>query len=379
MTFKHVKFEDSAIMRSLEKVAREKGMVKDEPLNKTASVVNPLDLKVSYNLMENVLKLCAGLRASGLDKHANELESNYLSYKQANTLYETSKEKGEDLIHDAHPEGSHKIEDILGDDLAVVEDILDRHVKMVLVVEKKPTGKLASSKSVINAVKNVFAQDTASLLDKKLRDAYQAVVFVSQTISNSATPEEKGATTMGRLLPLMNLGKLLKQRPATAESIKAAQDATQSARAQLQYMDPREIEGKQNAAKSTGSLAPIIFNMTNYTAWNQVQESLNSIKAALEEAAKLVQGDTGFINKIVALTTKLNSYRALLEDTGFTPQDRADGNAEITGYINTLTNWKNIFSKLDPETRAAEAPRYEAKLNQMSAQVEKLHAEIIGQ
>src|SRR5574338_644538 len=150
MTFKHTKFEDSPIMRSLEKVAREKGLVKDEPIAKTASAPT-IDLAPSGNLMSNVLKLCAGLRASGFDKYASELELAYLNYKRANTLYETSKEKGEDLVDEAHPKGSHKLEGVDGD--AVIETILDNHLKMVELVNKKPTGKLASSKDVMGGVK----------------------------------------------------------------------------------------------------------------------------------------------------------------------------------------------------------------------------------
>lgn len=158
MTFKHVKFEDSPTMRALEKVAKEKGLVKEESIKKTASVPKRPDYKPSANLMENVLKLCAGLRNQGLVKEAAELETNFLNYKQAQTLYETSKEKGEDLVQAAHPKGSHKLEGVEGD--AVVEDILDQHMKHIQMVEKKPTGKLSTAQA-ISAVKNVLGQITA--------------------------------------------------------------------------------------------------------------------------------------------------------------------------------------------------------------------------
>lgn len=155
MTFKHTKFEDSPTMRALEKVAREKGLVKDEPLRKTASTPKKPNYTPSTNLMENVLKLCAGLRNQGLVKEAAELETNFLNYKQAQTLYETSKEKGEDLVQAAHPKGSHKLEGVEGD--AVVEDILDQHMKHIQMVEKKPTGKLSTAQA-ISAVKRVLGQ-----------------------------------------------------------------------------------------------------------------------------------------------------------------------------------------------------------------------------
>lgn len=153
-----MKFEDSPTMRALEKVAKEKGLVKPESLQKKAAVTKKADYTPTPNLMENIFKLCAGLRDNGLKKEADEIEMNYLNLKRAQTLYETSKEKGEDLIHDAHPKGSHKLEGVEGD--AVVEDILDQHLKIVEMVSKKPTGKLSNA-AVMNAVKKALGQMVA--------------------------------------------------------------------------------------------------------------------------------------------------------------------------------------------------------------------------
>lgn len=169
MTFKHAKFEDSVIMRSLEKVAREKGMIKDDPIQKTAST--QIDLKPSDSLMQNILTLCAGLRAQGFDKHANELEVNFLAYKQAtNALYETDPKAGEKQIRDAHPKGSPKLEGVEGGDLAVVETVIDEHLKLLDIVNKKPTGKLASSSDVLSAVKMALAQGAELAVEEEEED-----------------------------------------------------------------------------------------------------------------------------------------------------------------------------------------------------------------
>lgn len=152
MTFKHTKFEDSPIMRSLERVAQEKGLIKTQPLNKTAAA-KKIDLTPTINLLDNVLKLCAGLRERGFEKQANDLEVYLINYKKAQTLYETFPEKGEDLIHAAHPKGSHKLEGIdAADEGSVVEDILDQYAKSLEMVNKRPTGKLSSAEA-IKAVK----------------------------------------------------------------------------------------------------------------------------------------------------------------------------------------------------------------------------------
>lgn len=154
MTLKHINFEDSAVMRSLVKVAHEKGLVKLEPLPvRTAASFVKNDLTPTNNLTENILKLCQGLRSTGLNKYADELEATFVNYKQATirTLYDTTGEEGEDLIDAAHPQGSHQMKGVEGD--ALVETIFDRHTKMLDVTNKNPTGKLASSQDVINAVK----------------------------------------------------------------------------------------------------------------------------------------------------------------------------------------------------------------------------------
>jgi hypothetical protein len=146
-------------MRALEKVAQEKGLVKPEPLQKTAAAPKA-DLTPTTSLMENVVKLCLGLRRKGLEKEAAEVETNYLDYKQAQTLYEVSKEKGEDMINAAHPEGSHKMEDVEGDK-AIFYTVLDRHLKFLDKVQKHPTGKLTEASAIIKAVKTVLGQDSA--------------------------------------------------------------------------------------------------------------------------------------------------------------------------------------------------------------------------
>jgi hypothetical protein len=155
MTFKHTKFEDSPVMRSLEKLALKKGLIKNNPLEKIASKSSKLDLTPTDNLMSNLLKLCNGLKESGFEKYAEELENTFVMYKHA------SCECDHDLVDQAHPKGSHKLEGVLGD--AIIETILDQHLAMMKVVEKKPVGKLSTAKDIINAVK-------ISLADNEFRD-----------------------------------------------------------------------------------------------------------------------------------------------------------------------------------------------------------------
>lgn len=367
MTFKHSKFEDSVTMRSLEKLAREKGWVKSEPpMTKSAS--SKSDLSPSGSLVENVLKLCEGLRTAGYEKYASELETKLVTYKQAQTLYETSKEKGEDLVHAAHPKGSHKLEDVEGDE-AVFEDIIDKHLKHVEVVEKQPTGKLASSRDVISAVKVVLAQEGASIVNSKMDEAYKHLITIFNTVQSSATEEEAGAVAMGRTTSLMAAAKYLKARPVTATTIKYAQTALENARNTLQYVDPREREA--NPHKYT-------FSLSSYNAWLKIMPEFDAIKTILADATNLMKGGSDLMGEMDKLLTKLESYRNLLKDEGFTPDDRVEGNKEIDGYVKTLQNWKTILSGLDPDTRASESARYAEKLKGLNEQVAQLYKEIVG-
>jgi len=145
MTFKHGKFSDSPVMRQLERVAIKKGMFKPEEIVKKASI----SLEPSEDLFSDILKLANSLRDRGFEKEANELEDNIITYKTAEThLYKAIDETGEDLLEFAHPNGSVKMHDAK-DEMGVVEDLLDKHEKILKIVNKTPTGKYASVLSAL--------------------------------------------------------------------------------------------------------------------------------------------------------------------------------------------------------------------------------------
>jgi hypothetical protein len=177
-------------MRSYTKIAQEKGWIQEETIKKEASAP---DYQPTGNLMENVLKLCRGLRQTGFDKYAEELESKFVQFKQADCHYDVSGEKGEDLVHAAHPEGSHKLVDVEGD--SVVETILDQHMKILEKILKMPHGKLSTSAEIIDAVKVVLATNT---LEDKLRSLMQQVRQTVQKIVNTAEPELTVSISGGR-------------------------------------------------------------------------------------------------------------------------------------------------------------------------------------
>lgn len=98
---------------------------------------------MSYNIAK-ILKLSHKLRANGFDKYADDLEYKFLILKKSETkLYSVFKETGEDVINEAHPEGSPNV---LSEakELAVFENLLLQKKKMLEVANKNPNGKFAS-------------------------------------------------------------------------------------------------------------------------------------------------------------------------------------------------------------------------------------------
>ena len=210
MTFKHTQHWDSELSRSLEKVAIAKGLIKPEPaIKKSAAVIKQADTTPTSNLMENIFKLCAGMRSNGLIKEAVEVETNYLNYKSAQTLYEAFKETGDDVIQQAHPDGSHKMEDIDSDE-ATFEDILDKHVKILQVLNKKPTGKLSSTAQVLRAVRVVLGEDNLETLYANAQDTLEKFRSVYTSIASMMGEDTTGNDTYFNMLQRMLNEKKIK-------------------------------------------------------------------------------------------------------------------------------------------------------------------------
>jgi hypothetical protein len=160
MTFKHIAFNESETMRELSRIAIDKKMIKPSaPIIKEASAP---DYSVSTSLTQNILKLCSGLRANGLSKYADEVESKFITYKKAaQECYNVSGEEGTDLVNAAHPEGSHQLVDVPGDSL--VETIIDRQLADLKTIDKEPKGKLGTTKDIIKEVKRALGQETKNI------------------------------------------------------------------------------------------------------------------------------------------------------------------------------------------------------------------------
>ena len=302
MTFKHAKFEDSSTMRSLVKVAQDKGWIKEEPLSKQAAV-KTADLQPTTNLMENVIKLCNGLRQKGFTKYADELETNLFTYKQAQTLYEVSKEKGDDLLGEAHPQGSHKLEDVDSSE-AVVEDLVDKHKKIVQVVEKKPSGKLASPLDVLKAVRIVLGQEMVPPAEEvaapdeetKLTDPYAA---------NAEKAKKYLQILVGRSTQLVN--QIIK-----SERLSDITYAGSDPLAELAGItEPRARTGLIGIKTTKGHLEGVVENLNELAASEPSQDSVSELTANLNQILELIRKakyiDPSMKSRYMGATTDIKS------------------------------------------------------------------------
>lgn len=158
MTFKtDTKFDESPVLRSLERVAVGKGLVTPDPITKEASVGEsyaPTD-----DLHEDMLRLVSGLRAKGFTKEADALEDNINTRKFAEThLYRAIDEDGDDLLDFAHPDGDVEIAPTTSG-LGKVWTEQSAKKEILRIVNKQPTGKNASRGTNIKKVAQEADED----------------------------------------------------------------------------------------------------------------------------------------------------------------------------------------------------------------------------
>lgn len=367
MTFKHTKF-DSPTLRALEKIAVEKGLVKPEPLQKKAAVTKKADYTPSVNLMENIFKLCAGLRDNGLKKEADEIETNYLNYKRAQTLYETSKETGEDLVHDAHPKGSHKLEGVEGNE-AVVEDILDQHLKIVEMVSKKPTGKLSTAQ-IISEVKRSLGETPPAPPPPPVAD--ESTGLTQPVINNvmgyfTAMDEIWGRT---RLLGINNEGAIAYNRlKANFVKYMNTRAINNSTIANVNSMIEEAIKGlgTRQAWGNFGVLSDdaeaLIFQLKSLK--NYVNDSVVDDHKSLISPSSSSEEGQQFVSQVDKNLAILKSWRIIVNnDPENSEQDKAEANKWIDGRFSELTQLKDSFlSEKDPQEQRQKASGYLGALN----------------
>jgi hypothetical protein len=418
MTYKSTKFHQSPVARSLEQLAIQKGLFKAQEAQKAQSEEEKAPVKTASapkSFPEKLLALCDGLRAGGFAVYANTLETQFLLMKKAESnlraglvkqadnqlhLYNTHGEEGKDIIEFAHPDKNKKL-DKSWDDLGVIENIVEKHEKILDVVNKQPRGKL-SSKNIANAVKIVLSQGAAhpdysgkikELVAEGLNYANAAVAELQRT------SDEEERTKGNRLV-----------RQSTLDDIREnLAEAKTMADGNLDYKNIMEITRTVDGIP--GDLSDENFFMTS--DGEQLMDHLKSIletaKSRFNAAFQLLKGEVqgaqfqleqGVEPSKISLTSStspdaekpskttsdfkeyadhylntLEQWKATVSnDAENTPEDKQKANAYLDAKAQQLTSLLQQFETAP----AGSAPAFTKQLHDLAASLNQFHKEWIG-
>lgn len=300
------------------------------------------------SLTSTLLKLCNKLRAEGFNKYAESIENKFVNYKAASVhLYQAHKETGEDLVNQAHPEGDNKIVSDVSDNYGDVETIVSKHKKIVDVVNKQPTGKLAS---YINQCKIALGQTAqrkiVNLANAAKHNITQAIGIAKGTggISN----------TMWFIGPLnssyVNFMKTMNTNPISVSDINDAESELDIIENRLEPMLGKGVENlwekvKQFIDAAKNNLVSIKALVVETYSNNEEQPDAGSeesdkptqtvlsaviekVKLELEQASSLVKSVNTFASK-AADATKADFLKKVV--------------GSVQSYVNDV---KSVLAKL---------------------------------
>jgi hypothetical protein len=370
MTFKHVNFEDSSTMRSLAKVAKEKGWL-SESLTKTASQEKKPDYSATGNLTINIVKLCSGLREFGFNKYADELEEKFINYKRAASSYETSKEKGEDLVDTAHPDGSHKLEGVEGDSL--IETIVDQQLKDILMVNKAPTGKLA--KDILSAVKIVLSQEGPSV-QKSLQNVISNLDSALQ-IFNDVGFLSKPATSMGN--KALELSKAALNNP-NIDALRKIQVSLKIFRSNVKPVLFSLLGGV--SGDTYDNMVPYLDeadkSINQAISLLQQKQEMTDKKINTPEAPKEDPKISGFNSKIdEAIKTARRWIVQIQTDSELNDNDKNSAKGWLNKKILNVLELKKEFDGLSPDDKVKAVDGLLVNLNKLTTQFPAFQAQWI--
>jgi hypothetical protein len=315
---------DSDVVFELEQAARKKGEFVssvDRALVKVASVKREL-LEPSGNIFHDLIMLTAALRDRGFINEAMELEDKLFNYKKAESDLYKELETGEDLIDQAHPQGSVAICDPAKDDGHIVETIVDQHKKDVEVAQKDPN------------IKNILAA-VMDALSLKAEGQGEPQSNANQDIVNGyfkdLNYDQKHDTGVKKILESLNLQSLKKIDADTVYfngSLKSYLD-------NIGFFTSKQEEW--NTFKSINTLT--FYNILH--AQGKVEGNNAKEKDALDVVSSMLKPLNDEIFKTFNnLSTVLNDAKAKFSET-FTI-DSPDS------YIKPLSVLSDVYGKLKP-------------------------------
>jgi hypothetical protein len=326
------------------------------------------------SLTPTLLSLCNKLRAKGFFKQATALEKNLLLLKTATAqthLYRAHKETGEDLINSAHPDGDNKIVPDVSDNLGDVETIVSRHKKIVDVIQKEPTGKLASyvrqCKIALGAEENAeYLYQVAGTAFEKFRGVYDAVV---RKLGEDSRDNEKWFSAIQNMIDKKDVYHTEKMEDFLVNTLNDLKDDKEpgffsSGQERLVWQD--EVLPMLEAAYKHAE------DFRNAVAKIRKLETEEKVRGAKEQVAENKPAGQAPTNDLAQqLMTDMRSVAKSID------QHRAQVRAKNLPNANELTAWldkaekfandmvseySNLANKADPKTH----DQYAAQLKQLS-------------
>lgn len=360
MSFKHGKFEDSATMRSYIRTASNKGWIESESLKKTASAED--DFSISENLTENVIKLCSGLRKSGMIKQAEELENKFFIYKKAEALYDVSGETGDDLVDAAHPNGSHKLENVDGPE-SVVETILEQHKKNLEVVNKKPTGKLASNKDILSAVKIALAQDVTYVMKQQYAinalKYFDGIINKADSLMKTYMPTDSNHLEVWKdlIADMNNFTVTSLNKDMSASNANKLKDKVEVLQRNFtnkgiwldsQYGDKQWFKDVANALNQARGAAVYAMDIMSgmhdsYIASEEAKKEKAKVDAVQDQSNKLIETKKRLMNQ-------LNKWVSMISDSQYSDKQKNAANKWLINQKNEV----DMAETLDPLQRVSQ-------------------------
>jgi hypothetical protein len=204
MTYKHIGFSESIVMKELEKVAYRTNLVQNDP--EPEKVV--IKLASTNDLFLDTITLAIALRDNGFVKQAEKLEEKALQYKMASNdpndtdKYNWWQEDGKTLIDHCHqPDDYTEIPSSKG--YGLVENQNEIHKILEQVVQHQPMGKAGSqNKEIIAMAINALGQENklySTDLQKKIKQ-YKKNNNLVANLGNAAAIGQIGKNTEDEVL-----------------------------------------------------------------------------------------------------------------------------------------------------------------------------------
>ena len=317
MVFKASDVKHLEIMRSLEDAQKQ--------IKKDAAK------EISFD--EKILKLCDMLRSEGFGKYADNIEDKFVFYKAAakTHLYRAHNEDGEDVIEFAHPDDGVKVGDA-ADDHGTINNVVVKHKKIVDIINKQPTGKLAS---YVNQCKVALGQDDTAR--SKLVSELAGLVSELTDVVNSSIYQSIGPKTKYYESKLPNGKKVsyyFKDAKYDINGIKNLYSQVLSSETNMAL---------KSAIKET--------NMYIYNIFGSDDSLLNQINKSINGGIKVFDNTDAIdlaISSIKPLVIKFHSIYNRFEGRDTTWQDKFFTNMELKNILDRpYTQMIALVAKID--------------------------------